>query len=147
MGHFEKREWSDNTWKPNVCGVDFSERLRKFMGDVALDGTEVYTAWLITDEGGEIQITPDSCRAFISLTDDESDMITVLDPTDSLWFQFMRATHGESFDQALELVTPWAQTTTGLVPTPQVYGKFLEVTTNDMQGEMFIPDEWTIDPT
>lgn len=141
MAHFEKREWDENTWNPNICGVEFGDRLNKFMGKVALDGTEIYTAWLITDDV-EIQITPESCRVFISLIDDDSDTITVLDPTDSQWFQFMRLTHGESFDQVAALVVPWAQVTTGLVPMPEVYGRFLKTVTSDTDGELHVPDEW-----
>ncbi len=142
MAHFERRSWEENTWNPNVAGVDFTKRLYKFMADVALDGTQIYTAWLITDDEQDIQITPDSSRAFISLVDDDSDAITVLDPSDGLWFHFMRTTHGESFDEVLQMVAPWSQVTTGLVPMPQVYEQFLKTTTRDMTDELFIPDEW-----
>lgn len=143
MAHFERREWSENTWYPEVAGVDMTQRLYKFMGDVALDGTEIYTAWLITDDEQEIQITPDSARAFISLIDDESDTVTVLDPSDGLWFNFMRQTHGEAFDQVLQLVAPWAQVTTGITPAPEVYGRYLKAVTRDTETEeLFIPDGW-----
>ena len=139
MAHFEKREWDENTWNPNICGVDFGDRLHHFMGQVALDGTEIYTAWLVTDDN-EIQITPDSARVFISLIDDDSDTVTVLDPSDGLWFHFMRLTHGQEFDQVMQLVGPWAQVTTGITPTPEVYGRFLKAVTQDA-GD-FVPDSW-----
>jgi hypothetical protein len=142
MSHFEKREWDQNTWLPEVAGVDFTKRLYKFMGDVALDGTEIYTAWLVTDDQ-EIQITPENGRVFVSLVDDESDTITVLDPSDGLWFHFMRLTHGEAFDQVLQLVTPWTQMTTGITPAPEVYERFLKAATKDSEtDDLFIPDGW-----
>lgn len=142
MAHFEKREWSENTWYPEIAGVKFGDRLERFMGAVALDGTEIYTAWLVTPDT-DIQITPDSSRVFLSLIDDDSDTLTVLDPSDGLWFNFMRQTHGEAFDQVLQLVAPWSQVTTGLTPMPQVYEKFLEVVSRDTApDELFLPDEW-----
>jgi len=146
MAHFEKRSWEENTWFPEIGGVNFTERLYKFMGSVASNGTEIYTAWLVTDEEQDIQITPDSSRAFVSLVDDDSDTITVLDPSDGLWFNFMRATHQDSFDEVLRLVMPWSQATTGIVPTKEVYGRFLKATTNDIVGELFIPDSWDDSP-
>lgn len=143
MAHFEKKEWDQNVWKPEIAGVDFTERLHRFMGKVASDGTEIYTAWLITDDESEIQITPDSARVFLSLIDDDSDTITVLDPSDGLWFQFMRQTHPESFQSVLQLVAPWAQTTTGLTPTPEVYGRFLKAVSSDTDEDDFhVPDDW-----
>ena len=143
MAHFEKREWDQNTWFPEIAGVKFTERLYKFMGDVALDGTEIYTAWLIADEDFEIQVTPESARAFISLVDDDSDTITVLDPRDSLWFNFMRITHPDSFDEVLQLVMPWAQVTTGITPAPEVYTKFLDTISKDTETEdLHIPEGW-----
>ena len=144
MAHFEKRDWDENTWNPNICGIDFTERLYRFMGKVASDGTEIYTAWLITDDESEIQITPESARVFLSLVDDDSDTITVLDPSDGLWFNFMRQTHQDSFQSVLQLVAPWAQTTTGVTPTPEVYARFLKAVSSDTETDDFhVPDEWT----
>lgn len=145
MAHFEKREWSDNTWYPEIAGVNFTQRLYKFMGDVALDGTEIYTAWLVIDDEVEIQITPETARAFVSLVDDDSDTITVLDPTDGLWFHFMRITHGDSFQQVFDLVAPWTALTTGITPTPEVYGKFLSTVSKDTEADdLHIPDDWAV---
>ena len=141
MAHFEKRKWDENTWNPNICGVNLTERLYRFMGKVASDGTEIYTAWLVTDDEQEIQITPESSRVFMSLVDDESDTVTVLDPSDGLWFHYMRQTHGEGFDEVLRLVAPWSQTTTGVTPTPEVYERYLKTITADSSDD-FIPDEW-----
>ncbi len=144
MAHFEKRDWDENTWNPNICGVNLTERLYRFMGKVASDGTEIYTAWLITDDESEIQITPESARVFLSLVDDDSDTITVLDPSDGLWFNFMRQTHPDSFQSVLQLVAPWAQTTTGVTPTPEVYARFLKAVSSDTETDDFhVPDEWT----
>ncbi len=144
MAHFEKRDWDENTWNPNICGVNLTERLYRFMGKVASDGTEIYTAWLITDDESEIQITPESARVFLSLVDDDSDTVTVLDPSDGLWFNFMRQTHPDSFQSVLQLVAPWAQTTTGVTPTPEVYARFLKAVSSDTETDDFhVPDEWT----
>ena len=144
MAHFEKRGWDENTWNPEIAGVQFGDRLYKFMGNVALDGTEIYTAWLITDDEQEIQITPESARVFLSLIDDDSDTVTVLDPSDGLWFNFMRQTHPDSFQSVLQLVAPWAQTTTGVTPTPEVYARFLKAVSSDTETDDFhVPDEWT----
>lgn len=144
MAHFEKRDWDENTWNPNICGVNLTERLYRFMGKVASDGTEIYTAWLITDDESEIQITPESARVFLSLIDDDSDTVTVLDPSDGLWFNFMRQTHPDSFQSVLQLVAPWAQTTTGVTPTPEVYARFLKAVSSDTETDDFhVPDEWT----
>lgn len=140
MAHFERREWDENTWHPEIAGVDFTDRLHKFMGNVALDGTQIYTAWLITEEN-EIQITPETSRAFISLLDDESDTITVRDPADGLWFHFMRVTHPDTFQEVLEMTMPWSAVTTGITPTEEVYGKYLEIVSRDTTGD-FIPDDW-----
>lgn len=140
MAHFERREWEENTWHPEIAGVDFTERLYKFMGDVALDGTQIYTAWLVTEDQ-EIQITPESSRAFISLVDDESDTITVLDPSDGLWFHFMRVTHSDNFQEVFDIVAPWAAVTTGVTPTEEVYAKYLEIVSQDTAGD-FLPDGW-----
>lgn len=141
MSYFERREWEDNTWQPEVAGVDFTHRLHKFMGDVALDGTEIYTAWLVTDDEQEIQITPDNSRAFVSLTDDESDTVTIQDPSDGLWFHFMRVTHREEFQDVLNLIMPWSMVTSGIIPPQEVYTKYLEVVSRDASDD-FIPDDW-----
>lgn len=148
MGHFEKRTWEENTWHPEVCGVDFTERLHRFMGKVALDGTELYTAWLVTEDG-EIQITPEGSRVFISLLDDDSDTITVLDPADGMWFNFMRATHGEEvFENVRRLITPWATVTASMTPQTEVFERFLKAVTKETQeDELFLPDDWLGDGT
>jgi hypothetical protein len=143
MAHFEKREWSENTWHPEIAGVDFTERLHRFMGEVAMDGSEIYTAWLVTEDN-EIQITPETSRVFISLIDDDSDTITVLDPTDGLWFNFLRVNHAEYFDTIRQLVSPWATVTCSLTPQEEVYKRFLKTITSDTEGDIFIPDDWTI---
>lgn len=142
MGAFEKRGWEDNIWQPEVCGVDFTERLHRFMGEVALDGTELYTVWLVT-ENIEIQVTPDSSRVYISLLDDDSDTIQVLDPTDGLWFNFMRVSHGEVFDNIRKLITPWTTVIAGLTPTTEIYQRLLDTMTKDTITEsLYIPDDW-----
>ena len=142
MATFEKREWSENTWQPEIAGVDFSEGLHRFMGEVALDGTELYTAWLITDDV-EIQVTPESSRVYLSLLDDDSDTIQVLDPTDGMWFNFMRVSHGEIFDTVRALITPWTTSVTGLTPNEDIYERFLKTVTKDTTVDnLFIPEDW-----
>jgi hypothetical protein len=142
MAHFEKREWDENTWNPNVCGVDLTERFYRFMGRVASDGTELYTAWLVTEDA-DIQITPETCRVFVSLVDDDSDTVTVLDPSDGMWFSFLRASHSEQFDTIASLIGPWATVTTSLTPNPEVYSRFLKTVTTDTETDnLFIPDGW-----
>lgn len=140
MAHFEKRSWEDNTWHPEIGGVDFTERVSKFMGNVALDGTEIYTAWLVTDDEQEIQITPESSRIYVSFVDDESDTITILDPSDGLWFHFMRITHKDTYEDAFRIVAPWSAVTTSIAPLPEVYSKYLEIVSRDTSD--FIPDGW-----
>lgn len=142
MGKFEKREWSDNTWFPEIAGVDFTDRLHRFMGEVAMDWTELYTAWLVTDEV-EIQVTPESSRVYLSLLDDDSDTIQVLDPTDGLWFNFMRFNHMEVFDDVRKLITPWTTSITALTPSEDIYERFLKTITRDtVEESLHIPDDW-----
>lgn len=142
MGKFEKREWDENTWFPEVAGVDFTDRLQRFMGEVAMDGTELYTAWLVTDEV-EIQVTPESSRVYLSLLDDDSDTIQVLDPSDGLWFNFMRFNHQEVFDDVRKLITPWTTSITALTPSEDIYERFLKSVAKDTAVDnLFIPDDW-----
>lgn len=142
MGKFEKREWDENTWFPEIAGVDFTDRLHNFMGQVAVDGTELYTAWLVTDEV-EIQVTPESSRVYLSLLDDDSDTIQVLDPTDGLWFNFMRFNHEDVFNSVVDLITPWTTMIGGLTPTEEIYERFLRSVTKDTGVDsLYIPDDW-----
>lgn len=143
MAHFEKREWSENTYYPEIAGVSFSQRLAQFMGEVALDGTEIYTAWFV-DGDHEEQVTPNTSRVFLSLVDDDSDTITMFDRRDGLWFSFLRANEPESFQSVLELVMPWATTTTSLTPMAEVYQRFISASIRDTEkDDLFIPDDWS----
>jgi len=142
MAHFERREWDQNTYYPEVAGVNLTQRFLQFMGNVALDGTELYTAWFI-DEDHEEQITPDTARVFLSLIDDDSDCITVYDRRDNLWFNYMRHQDPESFQTVLQLVGPWATTTTSLTPMAEVYKRFIDASIRDTEVEDFhVPDDW-----
>jgi hypothetical protein len=142
MAHFEKREFDQNTWYPEIAGIDFTKRLHEFMGNVALDGTELYTAWFIDDDHEE-QITPETSRVFVSLIDDDSDTISVFDRRDGLWFQFMRHAHPESFQQVLTLVAPWSTVAQSLTPMPEIYQRFLDTVTKDTEtDDLHIPDDW-----
>jgi hypothetical protein len=142
MAHFERRTWEENTWKPEIAGVDFSLRVAKFMGEVSMNGTNVYTAWFVDDDY-EAQITPDTTRVFLSLVDDDSDTINVLDRRDNLWFTFIRAQHPETFPTVLQLVVPWATTASSLTPMEDVYQRFINASIRDTAGdELFIPDDF-----
>ena len=142
MAHFEKREWDQNTWNPNIAGVGFGDRVHHFMGQVALDGTELYTAWFVDGEHEE-QVTPDTTRIFISLVDDDSDTILVFDRRDGLHFQFLRVNMPEQFPQIFQLIAPWSTVTQSLTPLPEVYQRFIDMTTRDTAvDELYIPDSW-----
>ena len=142
MGNFVKREWDQNTYYPEICGVNFSQRLAKFMGEVALDGTELYTAWFVDGEHEE-QVTPDTSRVFLSLMDDDSDTVTMFDSRDGLWFSFLRAQDPDSFDTVLQLVMPWATATTSLTPMAEVYKRFIDRAVQDTNtDDLHIPEGW-----
>jgi hypothetical protein len=142
MAHFERREWADNTYFPEIAGVDFTRRIAQFMGEVAANGTEIYTAWFVDGEHEE-QVTPDTTRVFLSLVDDDSDTITMFDRRDGLWFSFLRANDPETFPTVLGLVMPWATATTSLTPATEVYQRFIAASTRDAEAEeLHIPDDW-----
>ena len=142
MAHFEKREWDQNTYYPEIAGVKFAERLHTFMGQVALDGTELYTAWFV-DEDHEEQVTPETSRVFLSLIDDDSDTVTMFDRRDGLWFSFLRVQDPDSFPTVLQLIAPWATVTTSLTPMAEVYQRFIARTISDTTtDQLFLPEGW-----
>lgn len=142
MAHFEKRSIEENTWFPEIGGVSFKDKLYRFLGEIASDGTELYTARFVDDDHEE-QVTPETSRIFLSGLDDDSDTISVFDRRDGLWFQFMRLTIGENFGQISALIQPWSTVTTGLTPHPEVYQRYLDQLTKDAEpDDLFIPDDW-----
>lgn len=142
MAHFEKRSIEENTWFPEICGVSFKDKLYRFLGEVALDGTELYTVFFVDDDHEE-QVTPETARIFLSGLDDDSDTISVFDRRDGLWFQFMRLTLGENFGQIATLIQPWSTVTTGLTPHPDVYQRYVEQLTKDTEADdLHVPDDW-----
>lgn len=143
MAHFEKREFDQNTWFPEVAGVGFSERLARYMGQVASDGTELYTAWFV-DGDHEEQVTPDVAKVFVSLTDDDSDVIMIYDRRDDMHFQFFRSSMPDAFPHVFQLIAPWSVVAHSLTPLPEVYQRFIDMTTKDTEtDELFVPDDWT----
>jgi hypothetical protein len=142
MAHFERREFEANTWNPNIACVDFTERLHRFMGEVAMDGSELYTAWFIDDDYEE-QITPETSRLHISLVDDESDTVLVLDRRDNLWFQFLRVAVPDLFDSVVELVRPWSTVVMSLTPSEEIYSRYLKLVSKDTSAdELHVPEDW-----
>lgn len=136
--NFSKGDIELNKYQPERCGVDFTERLAKKMGEWATE-TEVYTVWVTfeADEFGEaitVQGTPDNMRTFISELDDDSDTVSVLDPRDGKWFVFNRGKHNEIFDTIVSTIAPWSTNCYGLLPQPDVFERFLE-------SALEIPDE------
>ena len=149
MASFEKRTLEENTWTPEVCGVDFTKRLYKMLGEMTMDEAEAYTVWVTVDddsvgEGYTEQVTPDNSRLFLSVLDDDSDVFTLLDKRDGLWFNFMRLEHQEYFDTICETVAPWTTMTTRITPMDEAYKRYLEAVSKDMAGdELVIPDDWS----
>ena len=47
MARFERRPLDENQWNMEVHGVDFRSQFYEYMGTVAADGAEVFTAWEI----------------------------------------------------------------------------------------------------
>ncbi len=144
---FYRKSIEDNTWNPEVCAVDMRERMAAKIAKWAED-TELFTVWIEVedDEVGEgyvEQVTQDNCRVFISELDDDSDTISYLDRRDGMWFSWMRATHGDSFDEIARAVIPWAVYSHSIAPQQQVYQKFLDFATMDMGDNFTIPDDWS----
>lgn len=145
---FHVRGIEENEWRPNVAGVDFTERMHRKMGEWALEA-EIYTIWVeFSDddygEGYEMQITPDNCRMFTSELDDDSDTVSIQDRRDSNWFVYLRSILGsEPFDQVANVIRPWARQSHGLTPQQDVYQKYLDQVTTELGDEdLHVPEDW-----
>lgn len=143
---FLKRPIEENTWKPEVCGISFSERLHARLGAAAAQGIGLWTCWVEVDveadDGYTEQVTPDNCQVQISDLDDDSDAILLLDRRDGLWFRFNRLNHPDIFDSTVGIVAPWAVRTSGFLPGVTAYKAVLDQLQGDVAETLFIPDEW-----
>lgn len=146
--NFSRRGIEDNTWSPNVCGVDFTERLMKTLGACAVQGIEVWTAWveILEDASGPgytEQVTPENCQVVISDLDDDSDAVLLLDRRDGMWFRFNRLNHADIFNGVASTVAPWAQRFSSLIPTQAGYKSVLDQLGRDIgEGDLTLPDGW-----
>ncbi len=147
--NFSRRGIEDNTWHPEVCGVDFYERLMKTLGACAVQGIEAWTAWVEVDgddngPGYTEQVTPENCQVVISDLDDDSDSVMLLDRRDNLWFRFNRLNHPEIFNSVASTVAPWAQRFSSLIPTQAGYKSVLDQLEGDVEtgGDLTVPDDW-----
>lgn len=145
---FERRSIEENTWKPEVLGVSFEERLMKMLGVCAVRGIEVWTVFVTvedddTGEGYTEQVTPENCQVIISDLDDDSDSILLRDRRDGMFFRFNRLNHPDIFDDIAATVAPWAQRFSSLIPSEQQYRSVLNQLEGDLGDELTVPDDWS----
>lgn len=148
MASFEKRSIEENTYYPEVCGVDFRERIKQKLAQAAATGAELWTAWFTVNDdetgpGFTQQLTQENCRVFMSDVDDEADTISVLDPRDGQWFTYTRFTHPENFMAMAQVVLPWSVRVGSMVPLTEPYSYVLKQMSNDIpDGVDGLPDGW-----
>jgi hypothetical protein len=133
---FEKRPIEENTWKPEVAGIDFTEKLMDCLAHSAAQGAEVWIAWVTVEadglgEGYDEQVTPENTRTFMSQIDDDSDMVSYFDKRDGQWFTFYRFNHQEIFDSVVQTILPWSTNTVSIAPNEQIYERMIASMTND----------------
>jgi hypothetical protein len=144
--NFYRRPIEDNEWRPNIAGVDFTERVLKALGEAAMNGIDTWTAWVDVDddstgEGYTEQLTQENCQLAVSDVDDDSDCVMLLDRRDSLWFRFTRLQHPDIFDWVASTVAPWAMKFMSIVPLEQNYNAMLKQMVGDVDS-FEIPEDW-----
>lgn len=142
-----RRTIEENTWQPNLLGVNFTEIMAKRLGEAALQGVPLWTAWAVVEtdsagEGYEFQVTQDNCEVLISDFDDDSDTILLLDRRDSMYWRYNRLNHAAYFDNMVQIVAPWSKRTSSMVPTELAYKAVLEQLAGDVEQTDHIPDDW-----
>lgn len=155
MAQFSRQPVENNQWQPEVCGVDFSERLMKALGELAEKG-DIWVTF-VTLEGDDsvepplpevtFQVTQENCQVALSHTDDDSDAILLRDPRDGMFFRYLRMeTDPKVFDWALETVFPWSTQVGSMVPLEANYKAVLDRLGRDLGGDeeplVFNPDDW-----
>lgn len=143
MAHFYIKPFEENTWNPEVLGINYSERVAKLIGDLAVD-SEVWTAWAdIQDDEGDltIQCTPDNTQIHLNNVEPDADRVCLLDPRDGLYFTYYRYNYPEIFDTIAGWLLPWAVTISSITPIERALEGFLKQQTGDVEN-FEIPDDW-----